>query len=95
MKRTLLTTSEKCECVKGKNPIKQHPFKHQTAPLQSIITHEPSELVATDYLHLDQSKGGYEYLLVVVHHFSKFVQAFRTKNKSGRAAADLLFNKYF
>ena len=90
MKRTLLTTSEKCECVKGKNPN-----KHQTAPLQSIITHEPSELVATDYLHLDQSKGGYEYLLVAVHHFSKFVQAFPTKNKSGRAAADLLFNKYF
>ena len=38
---------------------------------------------------------GYEYLLIVVDHFSKFLQAFPTKNKSGRAAADLLVNKYF
>ena len=31
----------------------------------------------------------------MIDHFSKFVQAFPTKIKSGRAAADLLFNKYF
>ena len=65
---------KKCKCVKEKNPNKQ-----QTAPLQSIITHEPFELVTIDFLHLDRSKGGYEYLLVVVDHFSKFVQAFLTK----------------
>ena len=65
---------KKCKCVKEKNPNKQ-----QTAPLQSIITHEPFELVTIDFLHLNRSKGGYEYLLVVVDHFSKFVQAFPTK----------------
>ena len=81
---------KKCKCVEDKKPNKQ-----QTGPLQRIITLEPSELVTTDYLHLDRSKGRYEYLLVVVDHFSKFVQAFPTKNKSGRAATDLLFNKYF
>ena len=31
----------------------------------------------------------------MVNHFSKFVQAFPTKNKSGRVATDLLINKYF
>ena len=34
-------------------------------------------------------------LLVVVDYFRRFVQAFPTKNKSVKAAADLLFNKYF
>ena len=48
-----------------------------------------------DYLHRDQFKERYEYLLDVVDHFFKFAQAFPTKSKSGRAAADLLFNKYF
>ena len=81
---------KKCKCVKDKKPNKQ-----QTVPLQSIITHEPFKLVTIDYLHLDQSKRGYEYLLVEVDHFSKFLQASPTENKSGRAAADLLFDKYF
>ena len=81
---------KKCKCLKEKNPNKQ-----QTAPLQNIIAHGPFELVTTDYLHLDQSKREYEYLLVVVDHFCKFVQEFPTNNNSGRAAADLLFNEYF
>ena len=81
---------KKCKCLKDKKPNKQ-----QIAPLQSTITHEPFELVTIDHLHLDRSKGWYEYLLVVVDHFSKFVQGFPIKNKSGRAAADLLFTKCF
>ena len=81
---------KKCKCVKDKKPNKQ-----QTGPRQSITILEPFELVTIDYLHLDRSKGGYEYLLVVVDHSGKFEQAFPTKNKSGRAVADLLFNKYF
>ena len=39
--------------------------------------------------------GSYEYILIVVDNFIKYVQVFSTKNKSGWAAADLLFNKYF
>ena len=39
--------------------------------------------------------GGYEYILFVLDHVSKFVDAFRTQNNSGGAAADLMFNKYF
>ena len=67
---------KKCKCVKDKNPNKQ-----QTAPFQSIITHEPFELVTIDCLHLDRSKGGYEYLLYVVDHFSKLVQLKHFKPK--------------
>ena len=91
MKRTLLITFDiNVNPSKTKNPInsKQH-------PVQSIIIHEPFELVTIDYLHLDHSRVGYEFLLVVEDRFSKFVQAFPTKNKSPRAADDSLFNKYF
>ena len=51
--------------------------------------------MSTDYLHLNKAKWGYEYLLIVVDHFTKYVQAFPTKTKSGRETADLSFNKYF
>ena len=65
------------------------------APLETVSTTNLFELITIDYLHLDQCKGGYKYLLVVVGHFTKFAQTFLTKNKSGRSATDMLFNKYF
>ena len=78
------------KCLKDKKSIRS-----QRAPLETVSTTQPFELITIDYLHLDQYKGGYEYLLVLVGHFTKFAQVFSTKNKSGRSSVDMLFNKYF
>ena len=47
-----------CQC------LKQKPTRLKTkAPLQPIITSSPFELVSVDFLHLEWSSGGYEYIL--------------------------------
>ena len=76
-------------CVKRKKP---HivPF----APMQSFSSAAPLTLFGLDFLHLDTCSGGYQYLLVLTDHFSKFVQVYPTTNKSAKTAADELYNDF-
>uniref|UniRef100_A0A8C7VB89 Integrase catalytic domain-containing protein n=1 Tax=Oryzias sinensis TaxID=183150 RepID=A0A8C7VB89_9TELE len=79
----------KCVCLKQKKP--QHETK---APITNIVTTHPFELVSLDFLHLDKCSGGYEYILIIIDHFTRFAQAYATTSKSGKTAADKLFNDY-
>ena len=69
-------------CVKLRKPQRL-----QRAPLMGTATTMPFELISIDYLHLEKSSGVYEYILVVMDHFTRFTQAYPITNKSGTTSA--------
>jgi len=78
-----------CErCIRRKTPIDAR------APLVSIHTTQPLELVCMDYLSLEMSKGGYQNILVISDHFTKLAIAIPTKNQTAKTTAEALFNGF-
>ena len=78
----------------------QYEAKGQLPPMQPIICTEPMELVHIDYVGMEATiatdkKPVVRNVLVVVDHFTRYVQAFVTKNHTARTAAWVLYNNYF
>ena len=78
-----------CRCL-----IQKPPAMKQREPLQLIITTAPFQMVSVDFLHLEASTGGYEYILVVMDHFTRYAQAYATKDKSAKTAAEKIYNDF-
>ena len=75
-------------CVRRKSPT------NTRAPLCNITTSEPLELVCIDYLLLDKCKGGFEYVLVITDHFTKYSIAVPTRNQTAKTTAEALFRNF-
>ena len=80
---------KQCRCIKSKPPP-----QGERAPLVPIVATFPFEIVTLDYVHFDRGKGGYNFALVVIDHFTRFAQIYATKNNDGISAADKLFNDF-
>jgi transposase InsO family protein len=74
--------------------IKRKTSTNIRAPLVSITTSQPLELVSMDYLTLEMGKGGFQHILLITDHFTKYAVAIPTKNQTARTTADCLFNGF-
>ena len=94
MSQALLESVANCgKCI-------QYEAKGQLPPMQPIIGTEPLELVHIDYVGMEvtvamDKKPVVKNVLVVVDHFTRYVQAFVTKNHMARTTARVLYNNYF
>lgn len=67
---------------------------NQRAPLVPIATSAPLELVCMDFLTLERSKGGYQHILVITDHFTRYAQAVPTTNQLAKTTAAALYNNF-
>ena len=72
----------------------------QKPGLEPIICTEPMNLVHIDYVKMEVTVGLKEKpevkdVLVVQDHFTRYLQAYVTKNHTARTTARVLYNEYF
>ena len=75
-------------CIRRKSSIKP------SAELVNISTTQPMELICIDFLSLERSKGGHEHILVITDHFTRYAQAFPTRNQLAKTTAKVLFENF-
>ena len=80
---------KRCKCI-----VNKRPNANERAPLMPMVAQYPFEIVAIDFLKLDECKGGFKYALVATDHFTRFSQIYATKSKTTKAAADKMFNNF-
>ena len=78
-------------CIRRKMP----PVAMRTAPLVSIKTCQPMELVCIDHLSLKTSGDSQADILVITDHFSRYAQAIPVPNQTAKTTARVLFDHFF
>ena len=65
-----------------------------TAKLVVVVSTYPMDLVCMDFLSLEMSAGGYEHILVITDHFTRYAQAIPSRNQTAETTATLLFDNF-
>ena len=77
----------RCQCAKK-------PHLPERAPLVSVTTTRPLELVCMDFLSLEESKGKYSSILVITDHFTGYAIAVPTRNQEAKTVAKCLVEHF-
>lgn len=75
--------------------IARKTLPQRASPLNQITSKAPLDLVCIDFLQIEPDSKGIGNVLIVTDHFSRYAQAFPTKNQKASTVAKVLWEKYF
>ena len=75
--------------------IQRKTLPRQAAPMGHLQSQGPMELVCIDFLCLEPDLSGQGNVLVVTDHFTRYAQAFPTKDQKATTVAKVLVEKFF
>ena len=81
--------NQQCPCVRLKKPHIQ-----DNAPPLPITSSSTLKIVGSDSLHPKKSSVGFECILLITDHFTRYTQAYPTRNKTAKTAATHLYNNF-
>lgn len=65
------------------------------APLNNITSNGPMELICIDFLSIEPDSKGVANVLVITDHFTRYAQAYPTKDQKAATVAKILWEKFF
>lgn len=90
MKLDVVTYCKTCErCIKRKT------LPQRAAPLSHIQSSGPLDLLCIDFLSIELHSRNVCNMLVVTDHFTRYAQAFPTKDQRAITVARTLWERYF
>ncbi len=75
------------ECQRNK-PMRPKPIKS----LKPIRTNNPNEMLEVDFLKMVKDDEGFEYIVMMIDHFTKYCVAYPVKLATSRTAAEAIWN---
>lgn len=75
--------------------IQRKTLPQRAATMGHLQSQEPLELVCIDFLCLEPNIGGRGNVLVVTDHFTRYAQAYPTKDQKASTVAKVLMEKFF
>ena len=78
-----------CKCIKDRTRCTL-----PQALLKTITSTSHMELIGLDLLHLVACTGGFQYLLVITDHITRYTQVYPTRKKEIKITSTKLFDDY-
>ena len=75
--------------------IRRKVLPRRAAEMVNIVSTAPMQVVCIDYLSLERSKGGFENILVITDHYTRYAQAIPTHNQTAQITAKVLIENFF